>query len=506
MADLNVGRVVGELAIEAGKWVRGLADAAGDLDKFAAKTDKIGRQLTMSVSLPMVAAGGIAIKMAADFNKSMANIASLMPGNTARVIELKTAVQDMSISLGKSTEDLAAGLYQVTSAFGDTADSVKILEINAKSAAGGVASTTDAINLTSAVTKAWGDTSAVAIQHASDLALMTVRLGQVTFPELAASIQRVTSDSNSLKISQEELFAVFATATGVTGGAAEVSTQLAGVLAAMKSPTAELTALYGQMGVASGKALIEQVGLSGAISAIVKSAEASGMPLQKLIGSIEGQRLALPLATTLAGAYASKLTQMGDVAGVTDAAFRAQTEGVNAAGHAWEQAKASLVVTAQLLGDTLAPAILAAASGMKPMLAGVRDMIAAFAKLPGPVQLGLGSIAGLALIAGPFLVAAASVVTAIGTIRAAFIAMRASALAAWLAAAGPVGVGIGAVALAGAGAKAAADAIEGGYRGQGGVSPGATTRIPDEDISPLGRRSGAGIVPAIATMDDEAVA
>ena len=38
----------------------------------------------------------------------------------------------------------------------------------------------------------YGDTSAAAVAKASDLALLTVRLGQTTFPELAASIGRVT--------------------------------------------------------------------------------------------------------------------------------------------------------------------------------------------------------------------------------------------------------------------------------------------------------------------------
>jgi len=59
---------------------------------------------------------------------------------------------------------------------------MKVLEINSKAAAGGVATTRDAIDLTSAVTKAYGDTSAAAVQGVSDLALETVRLGQTTFP------------------------------------------------------------------------------------------------------------------------------------------------------------------------------------------------------------------------------------------------------------------------------------------------------------------------------------
>ena len=150
----------------------------------------------------------------------------------------------------------------------------------------------DAIDLTSAVTKAYGDPSAGAVQGVSDLALETVRLGQTTFPELAASIGRVTPLTAQLKVSQQEHFAVLATATGVTGGAAEVNTQLRGVLQGLMSPTADLTQLYRQMGVASGEQLVQQRGLQGAIAAIVQAAQASGQPLQKYLSSIEGQTLA----------------------------------------------------------------------------------------------------------------------------------------------------------------------------------------------------------------------
>ena len=50
-----------------------------------------------------------------------------------------------------------------------------------------------------------------------------------TFPELAASIGRVVPVAAKMNVAQEELFAGFATLTGVTGSAAEVSTQLAGI-------------------------------------------------------------------------------------------------------------------------------------------------------------------------------------------------------------------------------------------------------------------------------------
>jgi TP901 family phage tail tape measure protein len=349
-----------------------LSEASGDVDKFKKSlislkeqgldalngtVTKVADVLKTSFIAGVVALIGVmgASTMASiKFNEQMANVASLMPGATARVEELKKSVQNIAIVTGKSTDDISQGLYQVISAFGDTADSAKILEINAKSAMAGLASTTDAINLTSAVTKAYGDTSAVAVQKASDLALMTVRLGQTTFPELAASVGRVTPLMKSLGGSQEELFAVMATMTGVTGGAAEVSTQLAGALQSVMAPSKNTADLMKKLGFANGEAMIKSLGLQGSIKKLVDEAKKTNQPLQNFIGSIEGQILALGLAGPQAEDYKNKLMQMGAAAGATDAAFREQTQGINLFGFIIRKVQSQLQVLSQILGDKIA--------------------------------------------------------------------------------------------------------------------------------------------------------
>ena len=61
-------------------------------------------------------------------------------------------------------------------------------------------------NLLSAVTKGYGDTSAEAVQKAADLSFATVRLGQTTFPELAAAMGKVIPLASTLGVEQEQLF------------------------------------------------------------------------------------------------------------------------------------------------------------------------------------------------------------------------------------------------------------------------------------------------------------
>ena len=125
--------------------------------------------------------------------------------------EVMATLRSGGIATGKSTGDLAEGLFQVISAFGDSAETAKLLEINAKAATAGLATTQEAINLTSAVTKAFGDTSAEATQKVADLAFKANELGQTTFAEMAGSIGRVTPLAVELGLTMEDIFGVLAT-------------------------------------------------------------------------------------------------------------------------------------------------------------------------------------------------------------------------------------------------------------------------------------------------------
>ena len=387
---------------------------ADDITKaLGAKMTKAGEGLTAGVTAPILGIGGAALKMSTDFNGAMANVATLLPENIDRVNELKGAVQDMAIATGKDTGDLAGGLYQAVSAFGDTADTVDILGINAKAAAAGLASTEEAIALTSAVTKGYGDTSAEAVQKASDLALETVRLGQTTFPELAASIGRVTPLAAELGLTQEELFGVMATGTGVTGGAAEVSTQLRGILQSLMVPTKDMAGLMGDLGYASGEAMLADLGLQGALQKVTDAAAESGEPLQKYISQIEAQTLALALTGPQATTFNEKMDEMQDVTGATDDAFRKQTEGINKNGFAMQKASSKAQVMGEKLGDGLAPALskaIDAASPLIDLLVGAAD---GFSKLDPTVQTVIVTVALLAAGLGPLLIGLGMVLPAL---------------------------------------------------------------------------------------------
>ncbi|MEL5719889.1 MAG: phage tail tape measure protein [Treponemataceae bacterium] len=346
------------------------------LDDFKKKT-RDSNELFSSVSkqaaiatTAIAALGLAAAKMATDFNEGFGKVQTLIPGAKERVKEFQNEILNLSPAVGKTTKDLTDGLYEIISAFGDSADSAKNLELAAKGATAGGATTKDAIALLSAVTKAYGDTTNVAQKKVSDLAFTTVKLGQTSFPELAASIQRVTSQSKTLKISQEELFAVFSSGTGVIGGAAEVSTKYSALLTEMQKPGDRLAKTFQQLGVASGEDLIAKFGgLQGALQALKNEAEKTGEPISNLFGSAEAGKLALYAAGQGAAKFTSDLDAMQQAAGATEQAFKdATTDGPNAFGFQLQQAGLNAQSFAIKLGQELIPTLQAF---LNPLFKGV---------------------------------------------------------------------------------------------------------------------------------------
>ena len=321
----------------AGKTDSSLKNACMTADKNLAALGKTAKSAGKVVAGAAVAAatavgtmGVAAVKAAAEYETQLANVSTLLTGTeaeiAARTAEIGNEILDVSNRTGVATENLTDGMYQVISAFGDSADAAKILETAAKSAAAGNATTTDSVNLLSAVTKGYGDTSAEAAQKAADLSFATVRLGQTSFPELAASMGKVIPLASTLGVEQEQLFGAMATLTGVTGSTAEVVTQLKATMQGFLSPSKNMTAALESLGYESGQALLESEGLQGALEALKGAVNNDELAFAGLFSSVEAQTAVLAMAGNQSENLASKTAEMYEATGAANAAFEKQTD------------------------------------------------------------------------------------------------------------------------------------------------------------------------------------
>lgn len=393
--------------------------SVGNITKAGDGLQTVGIGIT-AVGAALTGLAAVSVSAASTLNSSLGNLQSIFGGpldeSTKKVQTIKTEIQGLGPTIGKGIVDLSEGFYELQSSLGDTGENMKLLEINAKAAQAGMASTQDAIKFTTAVTKTYGDTTAEATQKVTDLGFQAVNIGQTTFPELAAAIGGVAPLAKETGVSLEEMFAVIATATGVTGGTNEVITQMASAITAVVSPSKDMAEAYEAMGVKSGEALIKQRGLVGALQDIAAQAKAADKPLIDLVGRKEAWIIASSLAGTQAVNFSKNLGKMGEAAGATDKAFEASTQGINKAGFMWEQFKVKFEVFAERLGDKLIPILVRFGEAMLPVLDLAVKAVDIFDKLPQPIQTAAITLGGLVIATGPVVYGLGKLVSAIGDV------------------------------------------------------------------------------------------
>lgn len=315
-------------------------------------------------------------KQAADVEKAMAKTRTLLTGTAdktqARTAELTQDVMNISRVTGRVSTEIAAGSYQVISAFQDTADTASILETATKAAIAGQAETVDTVNALAAVTKAYGDTSARAVTHVSDLSFETIRLGQTTMPELANGIQKASGSAAALHVSQEELYAGFATLTGVIGNTDTVGTALNTLYTKMLKPSKALSKAVESLGYKSAYAMVQQEGLGGTIKKLGQYAGGDATKFAALF-SMRDLKAAQGILNTM-DVYEQKLSELQDADGATDRAFMTSINNWN---DMFGIASNKVSVFAQQVGMKLLPYAKDFLSDAMPKIDGLMDTVLA---------------------------------------------------------------------------------------------------------------------------------
>jgi len=300
---------------------------------------------------------GLATEAALAFSTQLGKIAALMPGEEAQVYAYRDSLQALAVQYGKTTGELGAGLEGVIQSFNDASTAVQTLELSVKTATATGSTSADALRLLAAVTKAYGDTSLKTQTRVADLAQQTILLGDVQAGELASSIGRVTPLAKTLGITMEDLFGVFAAATGITGGAAEVSTQYASVLRGLvdRGPQMDkaFKKAFGGEGIKTAQKAIGKYGLQETLKRLTSQTDGTAEQLNALFGRAEATTLALLLTGATSGKVAGQIKSVGDAAGSVDRSFAAQTKGLGAAAHNAAILAAQYEVLRQRVGDKL---------------------------------------------------------------------------------------------------------------------------------------------------------
>jgi hypothetical protein len=125
------------LEADSSKLTKGLDKAGSKLQAFGAKTQAVGKNLSTKLTLPLSLAGGAALKLAVDFDKSMTKIQSLVGVAAADVDKMGETAKKMATDTGKSAAEAAEALFFITSAGLRGKEATDVLNASLKAAAVG---------------------------------------------------------------------------------------------------------------------------------------------------------------------------------------------------------------------------------------------------------------------------------------------------------------------------------------------------------------------------------
>ena len=362
------GSVLKNLTVEA----TGLDEA---LEKVGDTARSTGSQLKEMAAKSMIFEGAMrSIEtlrdmvggLAAPFNsfETAMRSANTMAGKSGEEFDvLSDKIVGLSKNIPLAREELAGGLSQTISNGVPEDNWIDFLEQSSKAAVGGLADLGQTVTVTSTLIKNYGLNwdQAGAIQ---DKIQMTAKNGVTSFEQLGQALPRVSGSASQLGVSMDELMAVFATTTGVTGNTAEVSTQLAAVLNALIKPSAEATKAAEAMGIGFNAASVQAAGglenfLLGLDASIQEYSAKTGQLSETIYGQLFGSAEALRLLGSLTGEQKDKFSEnigaMADSAGTIDEAFNEMASTGDSVGQMLKNQVQSMLDWAGSLASTSAP-------------------------------------------------------------------------------------------------------------------------------------------------------
>ena len=299
------------------------------------------------------------------FEKSMRAVNTMAGKGEADFEGLTDKVKELSANIPLAREELANGLYQTISNGVPEENWMSFLEQSSKSAVGGLADLGQTVTVTSTLIKNYGLSwdQAGAIQ---DKIQMTAKNGVTSFEQLGQALPMVSGSASQLGVSMDELMAVFATTTGVTGNTSEVATQLSAVLNSLIKPSSEATKAANEMGIGFNAASVQAAGglqnfLLGLDKSITEYSAKTGQLKQTIYGQLFGSAEALRLLNSLTGEqkdkFAENIGAMADSAGTIDEAFNNMSSTGEAVGQMLKNQVQSMLDWAGSMASTSAPYI-----------------------------------------------------------------------------------------------------------------------------------------------------
>lgn len=259
------------------------ARQSGAADSFAAKMkasgaamESVGRTLTHGVTVPVLAVGAAAVKMAYDYQQAVQKVVNLSSGFGQSAAQVSQTVLAASTASGVGATDLAAAYYKIAAAGYKGAEAQQILTAGAQMSAVGMGDASDTTDSLIAVINNYGAAN-ISAAKASDTFTSIIQNSKFPADQLASSLGRVLPLAVQAGISFQDLGGDLAALSHSTSSSADSAvTGLQGLLGNLIATTK--AAGNGQKEIKAlglnAQSLMQDLGTKGTIATLdeIKSA------------------------------------------------------------------------------------------------------------------------------------------------------------------------------------------------------------------------------------------
>jgi len=295
---------------------------------------KAGKRIGIAIG-----AIGVAVtKLAFDFEDQMGAVRTLVLDMADKdFAKLEKGVRTLSVQFGRSTSQMADGLFNLISSGQDASKAVGTLEQVAPLVVAGNADMGDSVKLVSTLVNAYGGNWERAGEIV-DKVFEANRVGVTTVSEMAGSLGSAANIASTLGISMDELFGSFASITKGAPNTSAAVTQLRSLMVALASAGDEQNAVFQQAGFDSAEAAVKEIGLAKATKILTDATGGSVGKMTKLLGRVEAVNGALNVAGDNFERTTEFIDGMTTAAGSSEKALKsAQERGLEQFRQAWQQ-------------------------------------------------------------------------------------------------------------------------------------------------------------------------
>lgn len=417
----SVGNLTAFLGLDDGDFRRGIAQAQSTLTRMNSSMQSLGSAMTTFVTLPLLAMGGGAVKMAMDFEKAFSDIEGLVGVARDQVAVFRQEILAMSPETSRPPQELAEALRFVTSSGFEGAQALDIVHQSAKAAAAGLGETQGISDLVTAAINAYGKESLTASQ-AVDTLTAAVREGKAEGSDMANALGFVMPIASEMGVEFHEVAGAVAAMTrsmkSGSGGASTAATNLRQLLSDILDPSARAKEALTQIGTSATelRRAIREDGLLSVLGFLKNQMVGNEEAMSNIFPNVRALTGALQLVGANGDEVAQVFANVRDSTGDMDNAFGIAAQNST---FKFNQGLASLKVAGIELGVALMPIFL-------DIVKGIRDLANWFTSLDEAGKRWAIIVAAMAAAAGPLVLVVGSMVTIFGALTLEVVAVVAA--------------------------------------------------------------------------------